>query len=104
LRFQFRTGNSTEIKRAEFNRRPGGVNERSPKSQNLLHQKQKVMARPSESAQNRAFNHGLTRMDTDFLAQKAMLSKLDKGELQLADVQAKTKEPVTSAIFLSTGP
>gem|GEM_PF-6859897 len=32
-----------------------------------------------------------------------MLSKLDKGELQLADVQAKTKEPATPAIFLSTG-
>lgn len=27
-----------------------------------------------------------------YLAQKALLSKLDKGELQLADVQAKTKE------------
>jgi hypothetical protein len=40
LRFQFRTGNSTEMKRRESNRRPGGVNERSPKSQNLLHQKQ----------------------------------------------------------------
>jgi pyruvate-ferredoxin/flavodoxin oxidoreductase len=28
----------------------------------------------------------------DYQAQKALLSKLDKGELQLADVQAKTKE------------
>ena len=28
----------------------------------------------------------------DYLAQKALLAKLDKGELQLADVQAKTKE------------
>jgi hypothetical protein len=27
----------------------------------------------------------------DYLAQKALLSKLDKGELQLADVQAKTR-------------
>jgi pyruvate-ferredoxin/flavodoxin oxidoreductase len=28
----------------------------------------------------------------DYQAQRALLSKLDKGELQLADVQAKTKE------------
>ena len=28
----------------------------------------------------------------DYQAQKALLAKLDKGELQLADVQAKTKE------------
>jgi pyruvate-ferredoxin/flavodoxin oxidoreductase len=28
----------------------------------------------------------------DYQAQRASLSKLDKGELQLADVQAKTKE------------
>ena len=28
----------------------------------------------------------------DYLAQKALLAKLDKGELQLADVQAKTRE------------
>jgi pyruvate-ferredoxin/flavodoxin oxidoreductase len=28
----------------------------------------------------------------DYQAQKALLSKLDKGELQLAGVQAKTKE------------
>ena len=28
----------------------------------------------------------------DYQAQKALLSKLDKGELQLADVQAKTRE------------
>jgi hypothetical protein len=28
----------------------------------------------------------------DYQAQKTLLSKLDKGELQLADVQAKTKE------------
>ena len=29
---------------------------------------------------------------SDYQAQKALLAKLDKGELQLADVQAKTKE------------
>ena len=28
----------------------------------------------------------------DYQAQKALLTKLDKGELQLADVQAKTRE------------
>jgi len=28
----------------------------------------------------------------DYLAQKELLAKLDKGELQLADVQSKTKE------------
>ena len=28
----------------------------------------------------------------DYLAQKALLAKLDKGELQLADLQAKTRE------------
>jgi hypothetical protein len=28
----------------------------------------------------------------DYLAQKALLAKLDKGELQLPDVQAKTRE------------
>jgi pyruvate-ferredoxin/flavodoxin oxidoreductase len=28
----------------------------------------------------------------DYQAQKALLAKLDKGEIQLADVQAKTKE------------
>ncbi len=28
----------------------------------------------------------------DYLAQKALLAKLDKGELQLADVQSKTRE------------
>jgi len=38
LRFQFRTGNSTEIKLGQFNKRPLGVNERNPKSQNLLYQ------------------------------------------------------------------
>ena len=31
-------------------------------------------------------------VNKDYLAQKALLAKLDKGELQLADVQAKTKE------------
>ncbi len=31
-------------------------------------------------------------VNKDYLAQKALLSKLDKGELQLADVQAKTRE------------
>ena len=31
-------------------------------------------------------------VNKDYQAQKALLSKLDKGELQLADVQAKTKE------------
>jgi pyruvate-ferredoxin/flavodoxin oxidoreductase len=28
----------------------------------------------------------------DYLAQKALLTKLDKGELQLAEVQSKTRE------------
>jgi pyruvate-ferredoxin/flavodoxin oxidoreductase len=28
----------------------------------------------------------------DYLAQKALLAKLDKGEIQLAEVQSKTKE------------
>ena len=28
----------------------------------------------------------------DYLAQKALLARLDKGELQLAEVQSKTKE------------
>ena len=28
----------------------------------------------------------------DYQAQKALLAKLDKGELQLADIQSKTKE------------
>jgi hypothetical protein len=28
----------------------------------------------------------------DYLAQKTLLAKLDKGELQLADVQAKTRD------------
>ena len=28
----------------------------------------------------------------DYLAQKALLAKLDKGELQLAEVQSKTRE------------
>jgi hypothetical protein len=32
-------------------------------------------------------------LNKDYLAQRALLAKLDKGELQLADVQAKTKEP-----------
>jgi len=31
-------------------------------------------------------------VNKDYQAQKALLSKLDKGELQLADVQAKTRE------------
>ena len=31
-------------------------------------------------------------VNKDYLAQKALLSKLDKGELQLAEVQATTKE------------
>ena len=31
-------------------------------------------------------------VNKDYLAQKALLAKLDKGELQLADVQAKTRE------------
>ncbi|MFZ0826703.1 MAG: hypothetical protein WAO02_04695 [Verrucomicrobiia bacterium] len=31
-------------------------------------------------------------VNKDYQAQRALLSKLDKGELQLADVQAKTKE------------
>jgi hypothetical protein len=44
-------GNSAEMKRGESNKQPGGVNERSPKSQNRTHQKQKVMARPSIRSQ-----------------------------------------------------
>jgi pyruvate-ferredoxin/flavodoxin oxidoreductase len=28
----------------------------------------------------------------DYLAQKALLAKLDKGEVQLAEVQSKTRE------------
>src|SRR6201999_3590681 len=31
-------------------------------------------------------------VNKDYLAQKSLLAKLDKGELQLADLQAKTKE------------
>ena len=31
-------------------------------------------------------------VNKDYLAQKALLAKLDKGELQLADVQSKTRE------------
>ena len=31
-------------------------------------------------------------VNKDYQAQKALLAKLDKGELQLADVQAKTRE------------
>jgi pyruvate-ferredoxin/flavodoxin oxidoreductase len=31
-------------------------------------------------------------VNKDYLAQKALLAKLDKGELQIADLQAKTKE------------
>jgi len=31
-------------------------------------------------------------VNKDYQAQKALLSKLEKGELQLANVQAKTKE------------
>ncbi len=31
-------------------------------------------------------------LNKDYLAQKALLAKLDKGELQLADVQSKTRE------------
>jgi pyruvate-ferredoxin/flavodoxin oxidoreductase len=31
-------------------------------------------------------------VNKDYQAQRALLSKLDKGELQLADVQARTKE------------
>jgi hypothetical protein len=31
-------------------------------------------------------------VNKDYLAQKALLAKLDKGELQLADVQAKTRD------------
>jgi pyruvate-ferredoxin/flavodoxin oxidoreductase len=31
-------------------------------------------------------------VNKDYQAQRALLSKLDKGELQLAEVQAKTRE------------
>ncbi len=31
-------------------------------------------------------------VNKDYLAQKALLAKLDKGELPLADLQAKTRE------------
>ena len=31
-------------------------------------------------------------VNKDYLAQKALLAKLDKGELQLAEVQSKTRE------------
>jgi hypothetical protein len=31
-------------------------------------------------------------VNKDYLAQKALLARLDKGELQLADVQAKTRD------------
>jgi len=31
-------------------------------------------------------------VNKDYLAQKALLDKLDKGELQLADVQSRTRE------------
>ena len=31
-------------------------------------------------------------VNKDYLAQKALLAKLDKGELQVADLQAKTRE------------
>lgn len=31
-------------------------------------------------------------VNKDYLAQKALLARLDKGEVQLADIQAKTKE------------
>jgi pyruvate-ferredoxin/flavodoxin oxidoreductase len=31
-------------------------------------------------------------VNKDYLAQKALLAKLDKGEVQLADAQSKTKE------------
>jgi len=31
-------------------------------------------------------------VNKDYLAQKALLAKLDKGELQLAELQAKTRE------------
>ena len=31
-------------------------------------------------------------VNKDYLAQKALLAKIEEGELQLADVQAKTKE------------
>jgi pyruvate-ferredoxin/flavodoxin oxidoreductase len=31
-------------------------------------------------------------VNKDYLAQKALLAKLDKGELQLGDLQARTRE------------
>ena len=31
-------------------------------------------------------------MNKDYLAQKALLARLDKGELQLAELQARTRE------------
>jgi hypothetical protein len=31
-------------------------------------------------------------VNKDYLAQKALLARLDKSELQLADVQAKTRD------------
>ena len=31
-------------------------------------------------------------VNKDYLAQKSLLAKLDKGELQLSDLQAKTRE------------
>jgi pyruvate-ferredoxin/flavodoxin oxidoreductase len=37
-------------------------------------------------------------VNTDYLAQKSLLAKLDKGELQLADVQAATRELMEAEI------
>ena len=52
------------MKRGEFNKRPPGVNERSPKSQNLLHQEQKVVFGGRWKApKNREFN---PKTETDF--------------------------------------
>jgi hypothetical protein len=52
------------MKRGEFNKRGPGVNERSPKSQNPLHQKQKVVFGGHWKApKNRVFN---LKTETDF--------------------------------------
>jgi pyruvate-ferredoxin/flavodoxin oxidoreductase len=37
-------------------------------------------------------------VNKDYLAQKALLAKLDKGELQLAELQAKTRELFTAEL------
>ena len=41
-------------------------------------------------------------VNKDYLAQKSLLAKLDKGELQLAEVQSRTREFVEAELAAQT--